>query len=99
MPIQPTTDEQRIINRLTSEGYDNVWVYEAAPEEVDGEHSHDYDTKLHIVLGEIRIKIVENDLLTDYKINQGNEIEIPKRAIHSAKVGDGGCRYIVAERH
>lgn len=92
-------DEQEIIDRLKAEGYDNVYAYDAEPEEVDEEHQHDFDTKLHVLSGKIRIKMVVGGALTDFSLKVGDEKEIPRGQIHSAKVGPEGCRYIVAERH
>lgn len=88
--------EEEIITRLQKEGYDNVWVYEAPALEVDEEHSHDFDTKLYILSGEIRITL---DGAVETVCTEGSEIEIPREKLHSAVVGAQGCKYVVAERH
>jgi quercetin dioxygenase-like cupin family protein len=90
--------EEEIIKKLEAEGYDKVWSYDAEPDEVDEEHDHDFDTKLHILSGEIRIKRLSGGSIMDFLIKEGDEIEIPRKQLHSAKVGADGCRYIVAER-
>lgn len=92
-------DEQETIDRLKAEGYDNVYAYDAELEEVDEEHQHDFDTKLHVLSGRIRIKMVIGGALTDFSLKAGDEKDIPRGQVHSAKVGAEGCRYIVAERH
>ncbi len=91
--------EELIINKLEAEGYNPVWPYTAEPDEVDEEHDHEFDTKLHILSGEIRVKTLSNGLITDFLLTEGDEIEIPRKQLHEAKVGTQGCRYIVAERH
>ncbi len=92
-------DEQKLIEKFEAEGYDNVWVYEAEPGEVDEEHSHEYDTKLYILKGSINITSVLGGAITNMQYKTGNEVVIPKNKLHSAKVTAEGCRYIVAEKH
>lgn len=90
--------EQEIIKSLEAEGYDNVWVYQAEPNEVDDEHTHSFDTKLKILEGSIRIKILSRDMIQDFSLKKDGEIEIMRNQPHSAVVGQESCRYIVAER-
>jgi hypothetical protein len=91
--------EEEVIERLEAEGYTNVRPYEAGPNEVDEEHDHAFDTKLHILFGEIRIKKSSGGVITDFLLKRGDELEILRTQLHSAKAGNGGCRYVVAERH
>ena len=91
--------EKEVIKRLESEGYNKVWAYGAEPNEVDDEHDHNFDTKLHVLSGEIRIKKLSDGMIMDFLLKKGDEIEIPRNQLHSARVGGDGCRYIVAERH
>ena len=91
-------DEQKIIEKLKSEGWNNVGVYEDGSNEVDEEHKHDYDTILHIISGDIKITILENNIITDYGLKVGDEKIIFKNQLHSAKTGEKGCRYVVGER-
>lgn len=90
--------EEQIIKKLKDEGYDKVWTYDAEVNEIDEEHSHDFDSKLHVLSGEIRITLA-NDAIADFRLREGQEIEIPRNAIHSARVGNQGCRYVVAEKY
>lgn len=91
--------EEEIIKDLKNRGYDKVWVYEAEPDEIDEEHTHEFDTKLHILSGEIKIKKIVDGVINDFLLRPGAEIEIPRNEIHYAKVGDKGCKYIVAEKY
>lgn len=91
--------EQEIIERLKSEDFDHVWAYEAEPNEMDEEHEHDYDTKLYILHGYIRVKRLVGGAVADLRLESGNEIEIPRHQKHSAQAGPEGCRYVVAEKH
>lgn len=87
-------NEQEIIKKLEAQGYDKVWVYEAEPNEVDEEHAHKYDTHLYILSGQIEINTSKTTILLS-----GDEKDIPRNILHSAKTGPEGCRYIVAEKH
>ena len=102
MPPIPLTKkylEEEIIKSLESDGYDKVLVYQAEPDEVDEEHSHSFDTRLKILEGSIRIKVLDGKSIHDFSLNKGGDIEILKNQIHSAVVGVEGCRYIVAEKN
>lgn len=84
------------IHSLQSQGYDPVYVWDGKPNEVDEEHSHEFETKLHVLEGEIHLKITGDK---DYTLKSGDELDIPKGQIHSAITGPEGCKYIVAEKH
>lgn len=92
-------DEIKEIEKLKAEGYDKVWVYQAEPNEVEEEHSHDYDTKLIILAGAINITSILDGAVTNIQYLAGSEVIIPRENLHSAKVNAEGCRYIVAEKH
>lgn len=92
-------NEQKEIEKLKNEGYDNVWVYEAEPGEIDDEHCHEYDTKLVILNGAINITSEIGGAITNVQYKTGSEVEIPRGRLHSAKVIAEGCRYIIAEKH
>ena len=92
-------DEQKIIEKLTSEGYQKVYVWDAEPGEFDPEHQHDFGTKLVIVTGEIQIRTVVGNFLSNTIYKSGDEVLIAKHQPHEAKVGAKGCRYVVAEKH
>ncbi|TSC69461.1 MAG: cupin [Parcubacteria group bacterium Gr01-1014_56] len=91
--------EQEIIEKLKSEGYQKVYVWDAEPGEFDEEHKHDFDTKLVIITGEIQIRTAVDSFLSNTLYKSGSEVVIPRHQPHEAKVGSKGCRCIVAEKH
>lgn len=91
--------EEEIIKKFEEEGFDKVWTYDAEAGEVDEEHDHDFDTKLHVLSGEIKVKKLSGGAIMDFLLRKGDEIEIPRKQLHSARVGAVGSRYVVAERH
>ncbi len=92
-------NELEVIERLQSEGFDEVYAYDAAPGEIDEEHQHDFDTKMVVLEGGISVTSVMGGAVTNLNYKKGSEITIPRNRLHSAKVGSKGCRYVVAERH
>lgn len=91
--------EEEVIQKLKDEGYDKVYAYSAEPNEDDPEHSHEFDTKVHVISGEIGIRKLDGDRITDYKLKAGDECEVLRNTKHEALCGPEGCRYIVAEKH
>lgn len=88
-----------MIEALRSEGYYKVYVWDALPGEVDEEHQHDFDTRLVVLRGQIKVTSLIDGEVTSLSHQDGAHIDIQKGTPHSAKVGSDGCRYIVAEKH
>jgi quercetin dioxygenase-like cupin family protein len=63
--------------------------------EEDLDHTHDYDTVIHVISGEVLVRTqgIEKTL------RSGDEMFIPRNQTHYSKVGGNGCRYVVAEKH
>lgn len=91
--------EGDVVMNLRKEGYDRVYVWNAKPNEVDEAHSHDFDTRLIVLEGQIEITAPINGEVVTLSHSTGSDVEIVKHTSHSAKVGSNGCRYVVAERH
>jgi quercetin dioxygenase-like cupin family protein len=91
--------EQQIITQLEEEAYHPVYAYTAEPNEIDEEHSHKFETKLVILEGDINITSEVEGVIMNMNYKAGQDILIPRGKIHSAKVGAGGCRYVVGEKH
>ncbi len=81
------------IKKLIAEGFKEVYVWKDKPNEIYKEHSHPYDTKLIIVGGEISLNLENKNV----RLKAGDAVLIKKNKLHSAKVGDRGCEYIVGE--
>jgi len=91
-------NEQGIINQMKMEGYEPVYVWQAQPGELDAEHSHDFETKLYVLEGEINIKIIaEVAEARTFGVNEW--IVVPKGQKHEGLAGKAGCKYVVGEKH
>lgn len=91
--------EETIVADLKLEGYDNVYAWDAPPDEIEEEHEHPFETKLVIVAGEMRINVLRVDKMEDFTLHPGQEIEINRGERHNATAGPEGCRYVVGEMH
>ena len=87
-------NEQEIIEQLKAEGFNDVEVYEDKPDFEYAEHTHE-KAGVHIILqGEMTL--TEKDGSKTYKA--GERINIPSGTVHSAKMGEQGCKYAVGEK-
>lgn len=88
-------NEEEIKKELSQSGYDNVYTWDAEPNEDDSDHSHEFDTRLVILKGEIEIGMDGSKTV----LKVGDRVDIPRGKIHFGTAGVSGCRYIVAEKH
>ena len=81
--------------RLQEEGYGPIEIFDAEPHEEDSDHSHDFDTYILMLAGEMFVRLDGKEKT----LQEGDSIFIPKGAIHYSKVGSEGCKMLHAERH
>lgn len=87
-------DETTIRAALAREGFTGLFVWRDAPGATYPEHTHGGETA-HVVLdGEITI-LAEGETRT---YRAGDRFDVPAGQVHAARVGPGGCRYVVGER-
>lgn len=82
-------NEKALAEQLKKEGFGCTYVWE------DGlEHTHSRETA-HIVLrGEMTLTIPG----TCRTYREGERCDVPAGAVHSARIGPKGCRYLIGER-
>ena len=85
--------DEEILNSLKHEGYNEVYVWVDKPGFVYEKHSHEYETKLVILSGNIEVEIDGKKV----NLTSGNDFVIPAWKEHSALVGPDGCKYAVGE--
>ena len=80
--------------KLREEGFTHVFTWADGPGAFYPDHTHS-GTTAHIVLdGEMTL--TSEGKTRTYKA--GERFDVPANAVHSAKMGPSGCRYIVGER-
>jgi quercetin dioxygenase-like cupin family protein len=80
--------------KLRSEGFNHIFTWEDGPHAFYPEHTHAGTTAHIIVKGEMTLT-TEGETRT-YKA--GERCDVSAGAVHSAKMGPEGCRYIVGEK-
>ncbi len=87
-------NREEIKMKLQKGGYLTIHEYNDLPNEEFPDHTHDTEELAVIVSGSLNVKM---DGL-NYLLKAGNEFVFPAKRVHSAKVGPGGCVYIVGEK-
>jgi mannose-6-phosphate isomerase-like protein (cupin superfamily) len=87
-------DEKEMAKQLEREGFGHTYVWQDGPNAFYPEHAHDSETAHIILSGEMTLTM--NDQAETYRL--GERCDIPAKAVHSAKMGPNGCRYLIGER-
>jgi mannose-6-phosphate isomerase-like protein (cupin superfamily) len=87
-------DENAVTEQLEREGFSHTYVWQDRANAFYPEHTHATETA-HIILGgEMTLTMAGRS--TTYR--KGERCDVPAGAIHSAKMGPQGCRYLIGER-
>ena len=89
-----TIDEEALHQQLRSEGFRKTYTWQDAPNAFYPEHTHPSETA-HIILdGEMTL--ATKDGVRAYRA--GERCDVPSGAVHSARMGPQGCRYLIGEK-
>jgi len=80
--------------KLHEEGFGTTYVWEDGPGRYYPDHTHATDTAHIILSGEMRLT-TEGGTRT---CRAGDRCDVPAYAVHSARMGPAGCRYLIGER-
>jgi quercetin dioxygenase-like cupin family protein len=90
----PLPSETEFLKQLEAEGFARTFVWQDAPGAHYPDHTHQGPTA-HIILdGEMTITMKSSP----QTYRSGGRCDVPAGAIHSARIGPHGCRYIVGEK-
>jgi quercetin dioxygenase-like cupin family protein len=79
---------------LKQEGFRQTYVWEDAPNVSYPNHTHATETAHVILSGEMTLTMAGES--RTYRT--GERCDVPAGAVHSARMGPGGCRYLIGER-
>ena len=86
--------EAELVAKLHGEGFGHAYIWEDGPNAYYPDHTHPTET-IHIILrGEITVT-TEGRSKT---YRAGERCDVPAGAVHSARAGRQGCRYLIGER-
>ena len=87
-------DEEKLLRTLEQEGFRHAYVWQDAPNAVYAEHAHATETAHVVVSGEMTLTMGGKSRT----YCAGERCDVPAGAVHSARMGASGCRYLVGER-
>jgi quercetin dioxygenase-like cupin family protein len=87
-------DEEALHQQLKSEGFQRTYAWQDEPNAFYPQHTHPTETA-HVVL-EGELALTMNGLTRVY--HTGERCDVPSVAVHSARMGAKGCRYLIGER-
>lgn len=86
-------DEKALAKQLEREGFGHTVVWQDGPNTYYSEHTHETKTA-HIVL-DGKMSLTMDGRTATYRV--GERCDVPAGAVHSAKMGPQGCRYLIGE--
>jgi uncharacterized cupin superfamily protein len=87
-------DQKSLERQLHGEGFLHTYVWQDGPNAFYPDHTHATETA-HIILdGEMTL--TQGGETRTYRV--GERCDVANRAVHSAKMGPHGCRYLIGEK-
>ncbi len=80
--------------KLREEGFGHIFTWADGPHAFYPDHTHT-GTTAHVIL-EGEMTLTSEGVTRTYRA--GERCDVPAHAVHSARMGPAGCRYIVGEK-
>jgi mannose-6-phosphate isomerase-like protein (cupin superfamily) len=87
-------DQKSLELQLHMEGFLHTYVWQDGPEAFYPDHQHPVETAQIILEGEMTL--TQGAERRTY--GAGDRCDVPARALHSAKMGPRGCKYLIGEK-
>ena len=87
-------NDSRLRKQLEDEGFSNTFIWQDGPQAFYPDHMHAGLTAHVILEGEMTLTMDGQSK----KYRAGDRCDVPAGAVHSARMGPGGCRYLVGEK-
>jgi quercetin dioxygenase-like cupin family protein len=87
-------DEAKLARTLEREGFRHTYVWQDAPKASYPDHTHRTETAHVILSGEMTLTMDGKS----HTYGAGERCDVPAGAVHSARMGPSGCRYLIGER-
>lgn len=88
------TDQESLERQLHQEGFLHTYVWQDGPNAFYPDHTHATETAHIILHGEMAL--TQGGETRAYRV--GERCDVPAGAVHSAKMGSTGCRYLIGEK-
>ena len=87
-------DQELLERQLHGEGFLHTYVWQDGPNAFYPDHTHAVETA-HIILdGEMTLTHGGET----HTYGRGERCDVPASAVHSAKMGPRGCKYLIGEK-
>ena len=80
--------------QLHSEGFRHTYVWQDGPDSRYSDHTHPVETAHIILEGEMTLTM--DGRSATYR--PGERCDVPAGAVHAARMGPAGCRYLIGEK-
>lgn len=87
-------DVAALEKQLHAEGFHRTFVWQDGPRAFYPDHTHAGETA-HIIL-EGEMTLTTGGETRTYRA--GDRVDVPAGAVHSARMGPRGCRYLIGEK-
>jgi mannose-6-phosphate isomerase-like protein (cupin superfamily) len=87
-------DETKLARGLQEEGFARTYVWQDSADAWYPDHTHATETA-HIILAGAMTMTMDGQSRT---YGEGERCDVPAGAVHSARMGPRGCRYLIGER-
>jgi mannose-6-phosphate isomerase-like protein (cupin superfamily) len=92
--VKMTADQKSLEHELRAEGYLHTYVWQDGANAFYSDHTHAVETAHVILDGEMTL--TQGSATRTFGI--GERCDVPAGAMHSAKMGPRGCRYLIGEK-
>lgn len=90
-------NEEQLAWRLREEGYTRTYIWEDPPLAFYPDHTHATQTAHIILEGEMTLSM-DGQRHTFRAGEPAAAGDVPAGALHSARMGSAGCRYLIGEK-
>lgn len=87
-------NEEELTEQLVKEGFRHTYVWRDAPNVCYPKHTHATETAHVILQGEMTLTVAGQTRT----YGTGERCDVPAGALHAARMGPDGCRYLIGER-
>ena len=84
----------QLIEQLHAEGFGHTYIWQDGPHASYTDHTHATETAHIILKGEMTLMMAGQR--ATYRA--GERCDVPAGAVHAAKMGPAGCRYLIGEK-
>lgn len=84
----------QLIEQLHAEGFGHTYIWQDGPHASYPDHTHATETAHIILEGEMTLTMAGQH--ATYRA--GERCDVPAAAVHAAKMGPAGCRYLIGEK-